>query len=89
MPFGLTQRGLIVNVPLIESHWLIGGRPGQGKTSAVRTLLLGAALDPTAELWVFVMGESPDFEPLAPRLSRYRMGWTTRWPPTPCRHSPT
>ncbi|MGH9062044.1 MAG: hypothetical protein ACRDZY_21390, partial [Acidimicrobiales bacterium] len=32
------------------------------------------ALDPTAELWVYVMGESPDFEPLKPRLSRYRMG---------------
>ncbi len=63
VPFGLTQRGLIVNAPLIESNWLIGGRPGQGKTSAVRTLLLGAALDPTAELRVFVMGESPDFEP--------------------------
>ncbi|MGH4007668.1 MAG: hypothetical protein ACRDTH_05795 [Pseudonocardiaceae bacterium] len=74
VPFGLTQRGLIVKAPLIESNWLIGGRPGQGKTSALRTLLLGAALDPTAELWVFVMGESPDFEPLAPRLSRYRMG---------------
>jgi DNA segregation ATPase FtsK/SpoIIIE, S-DNA-T family len=74
VPFGLTQRGLIVNAPLIESNWLIGGRPGQGKTSAMRTLVLGAALDPTAELWVFVMGESPDFEPLVPRLSRYRMG---------------
>lgn len=74
VPFGLTQRGLIVNAPLLEANWLIGGRPGQGKTSAMRTLLLGAALDPTAELWVYVMGESPDFEPLRPRLSRYRMG---------------
>ncbi|MYW92421.1 hypothetical protein G3I59_17855 [Amycolatopsis rubida] len=74
VPFGLTQRGLIVNAPLLEANWLIGGRPGQGKTSAMRTLLLGAALDPTAELWVYVMGESPDFEPLKPRLSRYRMG---------------
>ncbi|WP_179956685.1 hypothetical protein [Amycolatopsis anabasis] len=74
VPFGLTQRGLVINAPLIESNWLTGGRPGQGKTSAVRTLVLGAALDPTTELWVFVMGESPDFEPLAPRLSRYRMG---------------
>ncbi|HEX5407938.1 MAG TPA: hypothetical protein VFX16_37205 [Pseudonocardiaceae bacterium] len=74
VPFGLTQRGLIVNAPLLEANWLIGGRPGQGKTSAMRTLLLGAALDPTIELWVYVMGESPDFDPLAPRLSRYRMG---------------
>jgi S-DNA-T family DNA segregation ATPase FtsK/SpoIIIE len=74
VPFGLTQHGLIVNAPLIESSWLIDRRPGQGKTSVLRTLLLGAALDPTAELWVFVMGESPDFEPSVPRLSRYRMG---------------
>ena len=74
VPFGLTQRGVIINAPVVESNWLIGGRPGQGKTSAMRTLLLGAALDPSTELWVFVMGESPDFEPLAPRLSRYRMG---------------
>jgi len=74
VPFGLSQRGVVVNAPLFEANWLVGGRPGQGKTNAVRVLMLGAALDPTAELWVFVMGESPDFEPLAPRLSRYRMG---------------
>lgn len=74
VPFGLSQRGVVINAPLIGSNWLIGGRPGQGKSSALRTLMLGAALDPTAELWAFVMGESPDFEPFAPRLSRYRMG---------------
>ena len=74
VPFGLTQRGIVVNAPLIGANWLVGGRPGQGKSAALRTLLLGAALDPTAELWVFVMGESPDFAPFAPRLSRYRMG---------------
>ncbi|GAB1513243.1 hypothetical protein [Actinophytocola sp. KF-1] len=74
VPFGLSQRGLILNAPLIGASWLIGGRPGQGKTSALRTLMLGAALDPTVELWVYVLGESPDFEPFAPRLTRYRMG---------------
>jgi DNA segregation ATPase FtsK/SpoIIIE, S-DNA-T family len=74
VPFGLSQRGLLVNAPLIGANYLIGGRPGQGKSSALRTLLLGAALDPTAELWVFVMGESPDFDPFTPRLARYRMG---------------
>lgn len=74
VPFGLTQRGVVINAPLFESNWLIGGRPGQGKSAAMRTLLLGAALDPTAELQVFVMGESPDFEPFRPRLSRYAMG---------------
>lgn len=74
VPFGLTQRGVVINAPLFEANWLVGGRPGQGKSSALRTLLLGAALDVTAELWVFVMGESPDFAPFTPRLSRYAMG---------------
>ncbi|UOX89688.1 hypothetical protein MUY14_03355 [Amycolatopsis sp. FBCC-B4732] len=74
VPFGLSQRGVVINAPLIGVNWLIGGRPGQGKSAALRTLMLGAALDPTAELWMFVMGESPDFEPFRPRLSRYGMG---------------
>ncbi|MFC5112008.1 FtsK/SpoIIIE domain-containing protein [Kibdelosporangium philippinense] len=74
VPFGLSQRGLVINAPLIGANWLIGGRPGQGKSACLRTILLGAALDPTAELWVYVMGEAPDFEPFAPRLMRYRMG---------------
>jgi S-DNA-T family DNA segregation ATPase FtsK/SpoIIIE len=74
VPVGRSQRGAIVYAPLVEANWLIGGRPGQGKSAAMRTLLLGAALDPTAELWVFVMGQSPDFEPFRPRLSRYAMG---------------
>ncbi|MEU4523120.1 FtsK/SpoIIIE domain-containing protein [Amycolatopsis sp. NPDC024027] len=74
VPFGLSQRGRVINAPLVGVNWLIGGRPGQGKSAALRTLLLGAALDPTAELWAFVMGESPDFEPFRPRLSRYGMG---------------
>lgn len=74
VPFGLSQRGVIINAPLIGANWLIGGRPGQGKSSALRTLMLGAALDPTAELWAFVLGESPDFEPFEPRLARYGMG---------------
>jgi S-DNA-T family DNA segregation ATPase FtsK/SpoIIIE len=71
---GLSQRGVQINAPLVEANWLIGGRPGQGKSAAMRTLLLGAALDPTAELWVFVMGQSPDFDPFIPRLARYQMG---------------
>ncbi|MCP3804963.1 FtsK/SpoIIIE domain-containing protein [Allokutzneria sp. A3M-2-11 16] len=74
VPFGLSQRGLVINAPLIGANWLVGGRPGQGKSAALRTLLLGAALDPTVELWVFVMGESPDFDPFTPRLARYHMG---------------
>jgi DNA segregation ATPase FtsK/SpoIIIE, S-DNA-T family len=74
VPLGKSQRGAVINTPIVEANYLIGGRPGQGKSAAMRTLLLGAALDPTAELWVFVMGQSPDFKPFEPRLSRYQMG---------------
>lgn len=74
VPFGKSQRGDVVMAPLFENNWLMGGRPGQGKSSALRTLLLGAALDPLAELWVFVHSQTPDFAPFEPRLSRYAMG---------------
>jgi S-DNA-T family DNA segregation ATPase FtsK/SpoIIIE len=74
VPIGKTQRGQIIYGLFFERNWLVGGRPGQGKTSLVRILVLGAALDPTAELWVFVIAQNTDFAPLAPRLSRYEVG---------------
>jgi S-DNA-T family DNA segregation ATPase FtsK/SpoIIIE len=74
VPIGRSQRGTVIMAPLFECNYLGGGKPGQGKTNFARVLALGAALDPTAELWAFVMGESSDFKPLAPRLSRYEMG---------------
>jgi S-DNA-T family DNA segregation ATPase FtsK/SpoIIIE len=74
VPIGRSQRGQVIYAPLFECNYLAGGKPGQGKTNFSRVLALGAALDPTAELWAFVMGQSPDFAPLEPRLSRYAMG---------------
>jgi DNA segregation ATPase FtsK/SpoIIIE, S-DNA-T family len=74
VPIGRSQRGAVITAPLFEANYLIGGKPGQGKTNFARVLALGASLDPTAELWVFVMGQSPDFKPFEPRLSRYAMG---------------
>ena len=74
VPIGKTQRGQVIYGLFFERNWLVGGRPGQGKTSLVRILVLGAGLDPTAELWVFVIAQNTDFDPLAPRLSRYAVG---------------
>jgi len=74
VPIGKAQRGHVITAPLFECNYLAGGRPGQGKTNFARVLTLGASLDPTAELWVYVMGQSPDFAPFEPRLSRYAMG---------------
>lgn len=76
VPVGRSLRGAVIEAPMFANNYLIGGRPGQGKTAFGRTLCAGAALDPTAELWVYVMGESPDFAPFHElgRLSRYAMG---------------
>jgi S-DNA-T family DNA segregation ATPase FtsK/SpoIIIE len=74
VPIGKTQRGQVIHGLFFERNWLVGGRPGQGKTSLVRILVLGAGLDPTAEIWVFVIAQNTDFDPLAPRLSRYAVG---------------
>ncbi len=47
---------------------------GQGKSNAARVTMAGAALDPLAELWVFVFANNGDFDAYQPRLSRYHRG---------------
>ncbi len=74
VPIGKTQRGQLIYGHFFERNWIVGGRPGQGKTALVRILALGAALDPTAELWVFVIAQNTDFAPFSPRLTRYQVG---------------
>ncbi|GAA1195389.1 zonular occludens toxin domain-containing protein [Pseudonocardia alaniniphila] len=74
VPFGRSQRGALIDAPILERNYMIGGQPGQGKSSAGRTLCLGCALDPTVELRVYVFASNPDFDPFAPRLSAYVKG---------------
>lgn len=74
VPFGRSQRGQLLDAPVLERNYLIGGQPGQGKSSAGRTLCLGCVLDPTVELRVYVFASNPDFDPFAPRLSAYVKG---------------
>ncbi|MGX1505378.1 UNVERIFIED_CONTAM: S-DNA-T family DNA segregation ATPase FtsK/SpoIIIE [Streptomyces graminofaciens] len=52
IPFGIDPRGRAQSVPMIQHNALIGSLPGQGKTSSVRVLACGAALDPSVELWL-------------------------------------
>ena len=47
-PFGTDPRGRGIGALMFEVNWLIGARPGQGKTAAVRVLAWAAALDPLA-----------------------------------------
>lgn len=74
VPFGRSQRGQVLNAPILERNYLIGGQPGQGKSSAGRTICLGCLLDSTVELRVYVFASNPDFDPFAPRLSAYVKG---------------
>jgi S-DNA-T family DNA segregation ATPase FtsK/SpoIIIE len=73
-PFGRTLRGVPISAPLMERNTLTGGMPGQGKSSAARCIMAGAALDPTAELRIWVPDANFDFEAFKPRCSRYVMG---------------
>jgi len=74
VPFGTDPRGRPVAVPLFEVNWLCGAAPGQGKTSAVRVLACGAALDPIADLWIHEHAGKGDLEPLAQVCHRYVSG---------------
>ncbi len=74
VPLGVSQRGDVIAPPLVESNIVFGGMMGQGKSNAARVMMLGAALDPLAELWVFVFAGNGDFDAYAPRLARYRRG---------------
>ncbi len=73
-PFGRTLRGTPITIPLIERNTLTGGMPGQGKSSAARVAMIGAALDPSAELRIWVPDANFDFEAFRPRCTRYVMG---------------
>ena len=74
VPFGKTLRGDPIDAPVISRNTIVGGMPGQGKSSAARVLVVGFALDPTAELRIWVPDSNFDFEAFKPRCSRYVMG---------------
>jgi S-DNA-T family DNA segregation ATPase FtsK/SpoIIIE len=74
VPAGVSPRGDRVSVPVTGNNFVIGGQMGQGKSNACRVVMLGAALDPLAELWVHVFAYNGDFDCYAPRLARYVKG---------------
>ncbi|GAB2820668.1 FtsK/SpoIIIE domain-containing protein [Actinocorallia aurea] len=74
IPYGYDPRGRLVTLRLMYSNALIGGVMGSGKTSAVLVIALAAALDPTAELWIYEMKGSGDLDALKPVSHRYVSG---------------
>jgi S-DNA-T family DNA segregation ATPase FtsK/SpoIIIE len=74
VPFGTDPRGRWVSVLFPENNALVGALPGAGKTATVRVLLLAAALDPTAELWVFNLKGNNDLIAAEKVAHRYATG---------------
>lgn len=73
-PLGQTLRGDLLNAPMNGRNTIVGGMPGQGKSSAARALMAGAALDPSVELRIWVPDANFDFELFKRRCSTYTMG---------------
>ena len=74
VPLGESQRGDDIGPPSNEANYSFGGMMGQGKSNAARVLAAGWALDPIAEVNVFVFANNGDFDAYAPRLAVYRKG---------------
>jgi DNA segregation ATPase FtsK/SpoIIIE, S-DNA-T family len=73
-PFGTDPRGRVVPVTLMFTSAVIGSVPRMGKTFSLRLALLGAALDPTAEMHLYDLKGTGDLGPLEPVAYRYRAG---------------
>jgi S-DNA-T family DNA segregation ATPase FtsK/SpoIIIE len=77
VPFGKTLRGDPMVAPVMERNTIVGGMPGQGKSAGARTIMVGAGLDPSAELRIWVPDNNFDFDGFRPRCSRFVMGTET------------
>jgi S-DNA-T family DNA segregation ATPase FtsK/SpoIIIE len=74
LPWGVTMRGEPITVGMRQKHWLVGANSKQGKTTAVRTLLLGLALDPDVEFRIADLKGDGDFKMFEPMCHTYIEG---------------
>jgi S-DNA-T family DNA segregation ATPase FtsK/SpoIIIE len=74
LPFGTDQRGRVVTITLIFESMLIGAIPRQGKTMAMRVLLLGVALDPHVQMRVYELKGTGDLAALEKVAHEYGIG---------------
>ena len=74
VPFGLDERGQLVELLLMWNAVLVSALPRAGKTFAARLLALYAALDPYVKLDVFDFKGSPDWRKFALVADSYGFG---------------
>jgi DNA segregation ATPase FtsK/SpoIIIE, S-DNA-T family len=72
--FGTDERQRPVRTKLFERSFLVGGRPGSGKSYAARAVATIGLLDPTVELKVAEFKGTGDFLDLEPLCSTYVVG---------------
>jgi S-DNA-T family DNA segregation ATPase FtsK/SpoIIIE len=72
--FGTDPRGRLVTLTLMFASMVVGSIPRMGKTFALRLAMLGACLDPRAELHAYDLKGTGDLAPLEPVAHRYRAG---------------
>jgi S-DNA-T family DNA segregation ATPase FtsK/SpoIIIE len=68
LPWGVTMRAEQITVGMLQKHWLIGATSKQGKSTVLRLLALGLALDPTVELHIADLKGDGDWSMFAPRV---------------------
>ncbi|MCA1704950.1 MAG: ATP-binding protein, partial [Actinobacteria bacterium] len=69
LPWGVTMRAEQIMVGMLQKHWLIGATSKQGKSTVLRLLALGLALDPTVELHVADLKGDGDWSMFKPRAA--------------------
>jgi S-DNA-T family DNA segregation ATPase FtsK/SpoIIIE len=74
VPIAQSQRGEVIWGQLMAKNYIAGGIMGSGKSSIIKTLLLGALLDPLVEAEVYVMAQNVDYDPMRPVLKRLVKG---------------
>ncbi len=67
LPWGVTMRAEQITVGMLQKHWLIGATSKQGKSTVLRLLALGLALDPTVELHIADLKGDGDWSMFVPR----------------------
>jgi S-DNA-T family DNA segregation ATPase FtsK/SpoIIIE len=68
LPWGVTMRAEQITVGMLQKHWLIGATSKQGKSTVLRLLALGLALDPTVELHIADLKGDGDWSMFTPRV---------------------
>ncbi|HEX6404757.1 MAG TPA: hypothetical protein VF003_16610 [Pseudonocardiaceae bacterium] len=69
LPWGVTMRAEQITVGMLQKHWLIGATSKQGKSTVLRLLALGLALDPTVELHIADLKGDGDWSMFASRAA--------------------